>query len=86
VLARGSDPASPGERPPEPPAGSKAPFLRHGVLALLARGSDPPEPPAGSKAPFLRHGVLALSAWEARLGQVSRERAGPRDSVLGRAW
>src|SRR5215472_19307363 len=35
-------PAGPGERPPGTPRWLKAPFLRHGALALLARGSDLP--------------------------------------------
>src|SRR5689334_22421347 len=52
--------AGPGGRPPGTPRWLKAPFLRHGALALLARGDTllprgqapgphGPEPPAGSR-------------------------------------
>ena len=40
-------PYLPGERPPGTPRWRMAPFLRHGALAVSARGSDPPEPPDG---------------------------------------
>src|SRR5215831_14809546 len=45
----------PGERPPGAPRWPTPPFLRHGSLAVLARGSDPPEPPVtGAPVPSSR--------------------------------
>src|SRR6516162_4787710 len=56
---------SPGERPPEAPRWLKAPFLRHGALALLAWGGDPPGTPR-----------CADGAWPASRQAPSRELAG----------
>jgi uncharacterized membrane protein len=82
MLARGGDPsgprwlkasAGPGGRPP----GTPRRLLRHGALALLARGSDPPGTPRD-----------ADGAWPA--SRQAPSRVLPRGSDLGhgeaRAW
>ena len=53
---------SPGERPPGTPRWLKAPFLRHGALALPARGATPWNPRWPARPRSFRHGALALPA------------------------